>query len=240
MTSAPFAPRSARRKSPVRRLERLAVMRRGDWVLIEATANAFLHHMVRNIAGLLIAVGKGDASPDWAAEVLAGCDRTRAAATAPAAGLYLVAVRYPAGVRPARAARRRGAGARSAMIGVPRNRRHASERNRCPGSKRSCPPASRPSGARARCPRACGSSVPACDAVLYRAELERNLYVCPKCSHHMRMGARERLRALPRPGHDRGDRREHLARGPAEVPRQQALPRPPGCRRRRRPAKAMR
>jgi tRNA pseudouridine38-40 synthase len=82
-------------KSPVRRLERLAVMRRGDWVLIEATANAFLHHMVRNIAGLLIAVGKGDASPDWAAEVLAGCDRTRAGATAPAAGLYLVAVRYP-------------------------------------------------------------------------------------------------------------------------------------------------
>jgi tRNA pseudouridine38-40 synthase len=82
-------------KSPVRRLERLVVMRRGDWVLIEATANAFLHHMVRNIAGLLIAVGKGDASPDWAAEVLARCDRTRAAATAPAAGLYLVAVRYP-------------------------------------------------------------------------------------------------------------------------------------------------
>jgi acetyl-CoA carboxylase carboxyl transferase subunit beta len=34
---------------------------------------------------------------------------------------------------------------------------------------------------------------PACDAVLYRAELERNLYVCPKCSHHMRIGARERL-----------------------------------------------
>ncbi|MFI4906407.1 MAG: acetyl-CoA carboxylase carboxyl transferase subunit beta, partial [Steroidobacterales bacterium] len=37
---------------------------------------------------------------------------------------------------------------------------------------------------------------PACDAVLYRAELERNLNVCPKCSHHMRIGARERLRAL--------------------------------------------
>jgi tRNA pseudouridine38-40 synthase len=82
-------------RSPVRRLERLAVARHGDWVLIEATANAFLHHMVRNIAGLLIAVGKGDASPAWAAEVLAGRDRTRAAATAPAAGLYLVAVRYP-------------------------------------------------------------------------------------------------------------------------------------------------
>src|ERR1700759_5543908 len=37
---------------------------------------------------------------------------------------------------------------------------------------------------------------PACDAVLYRAELERNLNVCPKCSHHMRIGARERLRAV--------------------------------------------
>ena len=82
-------------KSPVRRLERLAVARHGDWVLIEATANAFLHHMVRNITGLLIAVGKGDASPSWAAELLAGRDRTRAPATAPAAGLYLVAVRYP-------------------------------------------------------------------------------------------------------------------------------------------------
>ena len=41
---------------------------------------------------------------------------------------------------------------------------------------------------------------PACDAVLYRAELERNLYVCPKCSHHMRIGARERLDAFLDPG----------------------------------------
>jgi acetyl-CoA carboxylase carboxyl transferase subunit beta len=41
---------------------------------------------------------------------------------------------------------------------------------------------------------------PACDAVLYRAELERNLYVCPKCSHHMRIGARERLEAFLDPG----------------------------------------
>jgi tRNA pseudouridine38-40 synthase len=83
-------------KSPVRRLERLCVTRRGDWVLIEATANAFLHHMMRNIAGLLMAIGRGDARPSWAAEVLAGRDRTRAAATAPACGLYLLAVRYPA------------------------------------------------------------------------------------------------------------------------------------------------
>ena len=96
--------------SPVRRLERLAVMRRGDWVLIEVTANAFLHHMVRNIAGLLIAVGKGDASPDWAAEVLAGCHRTRRRPRRRPRGRARVTVRYPAGVRPARAALRRRAG----------------------------------------------------------------------------------------------------------------------------------
>src|SRR6185312_6574966 len=82
-------------KSPIRRMERLAVTRGGDWLAIEATANAFLHHMVRNIAGLLIRIGKGDAPPSWAAEVLAGRDRRVSAATAPAAGLYLWQVRYP-------------------------------------------------------------------------------------------------------------------------------------------------
>jgi tRNA pseudouridine38-40 synthase len=81
-------------KSPVRRLERLSVVRRGDWIAIEAVANAFLHHMVRNIAGLLIAVGKGKQPPAWAHSVLEGRDRTRSAATAPAAGLYLWEVRY--------------------------------------------------------------------------------------------------------------------------------------------------
>lgn len=82
-------------KSPIRRLERLAVWRDGDWLFIEATANAFLHHMVRNIAGLLIVIGKGDAPPAWAAQVLQGRDRRLAAPTAPADGLYLWAVRYP-------------------------------------------------------------------------------------------------------------------------------------------------
>ncbi len=82
-------------RSPVRRLERLRVQREHAWVSIEATANAFLHHMVRNIAGLLIAVGKGDAPAGWAAEVLAGRDRRLAAPTAPAEGLYLWSVRYP-------------------------------------------------------------------------------------------------------------------------------------------------
>lgn len=83
-------------KSPIRRMERLTVTREGDWLAIEATANAFLHHMVRNIAGLLIRIGKGDAPPSWAAEVLAGRDRRLSAATAPADGLYFWHVRYPA------------------------------------------------------------------------------------------------------------------------------------------------
>ena len=83
-------------KSPVRRMERLQVERFGEFVVIEATANAFLHHMMRNIAGLLIAIGRGDAPAGFAREVLLGRDRTRNAATAPAAGLYLLSVRYPA------------------------------------------------------------------------------------------------------------------------------------------------
>lgn len=97
-------------KSPIRRLERLTVQREGQWLTIEATANAFVHHMVRNIAGLLIAIGKGQAPPQWAAEVLAGRDRRRAAPTAPADGLYLWAVRYPEGFAlPAEPVRERSA-----------------------------------------------------------------------------------------------------------------------------------
>jgi tRNA pseudouridine38-40 synthase len=82
--------------SPIRRIERLQVARHGDWILIEATANAYLHHMMRNIAGMLIAIGRGDAQPSWAKEVLQSRDRTRNAATAPAEGLYFWGVRYPA------------------------------------------------------------------------------------------------------------------------------------------------
>ncbi|MBV8343130.1 MAG: tRNA pseudouridine(38-40) synthase TruA [Gammaproteobacteria bacterium] len=83
-------------KSPVRRMERVQVGRLGEFVVIEATANAFLHHMMRNIAGLLLAIGRSEAPVELAQEVLGGRDRTRNAATAPAAGLYLLSVRYPA------------------------------------------------------------------------------------------------------------------------------------------------
>ena len=83
-------------RSPVRNVSALRVERYGDFLVLEVTANAFLHHMVRNIAGLLIHIGQGEAPPRFAAEVLAARDRRLAPATAPAAGLYFWRVHYPA------------------------------------------------------------------------------------------------------------------------------------------------
>ncbi|GIX29562.1 MAG: tRNA pseudouridine synthase A [Porticoccaceae bacterium] len=82
-------------KSPYRRVDAVEVWRAGPLVVLEVTANAFLHHMVRNIAGALIAVGRGQRPPAWLEELLAGRDRRRGAPTAPADGLYLVGVAYP-------------------------------------------------------------------------------------------------------------------------------------------------
>ena len=83
-------------KSPLRRVERLEVIRDSEWVTLAITANAFLHHMVRNVAGLLLSVGHGESPPERVAAVLASRDRKTNAATAPPDGLYLTAVRYPA------------------------------------------------------------------------------------------------------------------------------------------------
>ena len=84
-------------KSPVRELRRLEVRRHGDFISIEAGANAFLHHMVRNIAGVLMEIGMGKQEPGWAREVLEARDRTAGGVTAPADGLYLTDVDYPPG-----------------------------------------------------------------------------------------------------------------------------------------------
>lgn len=82
-------------KTPIRRVERIEVRRRGDYVWLEIAANAYLHHMVRNIVGTLIAAQR-EADPAAAmARVLAGGNRRFAGATAPAAGLYLWRVEYP-------------------------------------------------------------------------------------------------------------------------------------------------
>lgn len=82
-------------KTPVRQLYRLDVERRGDLIHFDLRANAFLHHMVRNIAGVLTTIGSGEREPDWAREVLEYRDRTRGGITAPPHGLHLVGVDYP-------------------------------------------------------------------------------------------------------------------------------------------------
>lgn len=81
--------------TPWRNVEAISVQRQGDAVVMDIRANAFLHHMVRNIAGVLIAVGKGEADEQWPRRLLDIRDRTQAGITAPAEGLYFVGVRYP-------------------------------------------------------------------------------------------------------------------------------------------------
>ena len=83
-------------KQPVRDLKRLDVRREGERIVIDAVADGFLHHMVRNITGVLLEIGQGRRTPEWAREVLEGRDRTLGGVTAPANGLTLVAVEYPA------------------------------------------------------------------------------------------------------------------------------------------------
>jgi tRNA pseudouridine38-40 synthase len=83
-------------RSPVRELRRFEIERRGDYIVFDVCANAFLHHMVRNLVGTLVYVGKGAHPPEWVGEVLAGRDRAAAAPTFDAAGLYLAQVDYDA------------------------------------------------------------------------------------------------------------------------------------------------
>mgnify|MGYP003624624422 FL=1 len=81
--------------SPVRTIKYLNITRRSDFIIIDIKANAFLHHMVRNIAGSLIEIGQGKQPVDWLATLLSYKDRAKAAATAKPGGLYLVEVDYP-------------------------------------------------------------------------------------------------------------------------------------------------
>lgn len=82
-------------RTPWRNVMHLDVSRYDRYVVIDIKANAFVHHMVRNIAGSLIAVGRGEHDPEWIEWLLGAKDRKLAAATAKAEGLYLVQVDYP-------------------------------------------------------------------------------------------------------------------------------------------------
>lgn len=91
-----FRAAACQSKTPMRNVRHIEVIRRGSQVVVDIKANAFLHHMVRNIVGSLLAVGTGRQAEGWIRELLLAGDRTLAADTAPPDGLYLVDVEYPA------------------------------------------------------------------------------------------------------------------------------------------------
>ena len=82
-------------KSPIKDMHHLRVSRHGQMIVLDLRASAFLHHMVRNIAGVLMSIGAGERPVSWAREVLEGRDRRHGGVTAHPYGLYLVQVEYP-------------------------------------------------------------------------------------------------------------------------------------------------
>lgn len=82
-------------KSAVRNIHHVRVSRHGDFVIADIKANAFLYHMVRNLMGVLIPIGQGEADVEWAQTVLEAKDRKQAGITAPSQGLYFARAYYP-------------------------------------------------------------------------------------------------------------------------------------------------
>jgi tRNA pseudouridine38-40 synthase len=82
-------------KTAIRNIEQVSVRREGNQVILDIRANAFLHHMVRNIAGVLMSIGKGEHPPEWVNEVLAARDREQGGVTAAPHGLYFMKPHYP-------------------------------------------------------------------------------------------------------------------------------------------------
>ena len=95
MTSVLFAPPHVNRAARSAGCSGYRCRGGGGWSSVDVEANAFLHHMVRNIVGSLIEVGGGARPPGWIAALLAGRDRSKAAPTAAPDGLYLLGVHYP-------------------------------------------------------------------------------------------------------------------------------------------------
>lgn len=95
-----FRASSCQAKTAQRNISAISVLRQGDVVSIEVTANAFLHHMVRNIAGVLIEIGQGRQPVEWTKTLLDVCDRSAASITAPPQGLCFMRVGYPQVVDP--------------------------------------------------------------------------------------------------------------------------------------------
>ncbi len=81
-------------KNPVKTVFCLNISQHGEYFYIDIEANSFLHHMVRNIAGVLLTIGSGEKEPVWAQQVLAEKNRCKAGKTAPSGGLYLTHITY--------------------------------------------------------------------------------------------------------------------------------------------------
>ncbi|APC91527.1 MULTISPECIES: tRNA pseudouridine(38-40) synthase TruA [Francisella] len=82
--------------TPFRNIQKAEVIKQGSFIVFEVVGNAFLHHMIRNFVGSLLKVGLGFESANWIKSLLEARDRTQAAETAKAHGLYFVGVEYPA------------------------------------------------------------------------------------------------------------------------------------------------
>jgi len=89
-----FRAANCQAQSPVKEVRELTLVQQGRLIVLQARANGFLYHMVRNIMGVLIEIGRGDKPIEWAAEVLATRDRNQGGVTAPAAGLYFIRAQY--------------------------------------------------------------------------------------------------------------------------------------------------
>ena len=90
-----FRAANCQSRYPTRNIHHLNVARHGELVVIDVQANAFLHHMVRNIAGVLMDIGASEQPVSWTRELIEARDRKQASVTAAPNGLYLVDVLYP-------------------------------------------------------------------------------------------------------------------------------------------------
>ena len=89
-----FRASACQAKSPVKTMKHVGITRRGAYWRFDFEADAFLHHMIRNIMGCLVAIGQGHQRPEWMGEVLAARDRDAAAPTFAPDGLYFLGPVY--------------------------------------------------------------------------------------------------------------------------------------------------